>query len=59
MTFGNRENQATDEKVFAEPRGMVWPICIFFACVLGLGLYVPVWLDALLNGAQFLIRGVP
>ncbi|HNW43929.1 MAG TPA: proton-conducting transporter membrane subunit [Elusimicrobiales bacterium] len=59
MTFGVREGQAPEEKPFTEPGGMVWPVCIFFCCVLALGLYVPAWLDALLNGAQFLIRRAP
>jgi len=50
MTFGDRE-QKEGEKPYAEPAGMLLPAALFFALVLGLGLYVPAWLDALLWAA--------
>jgi len=59
MSFGVRDGAAPEEKPFVEPAGMIWPVCIFFACVLTLGFYVPAWLETLLNSAQALIRKGP
>jgi len=50
MTFGDR-GQKEGEKPYAEPTGMLLPAALFFALVLGLGLYVPAWLDSLLWAA--------
>ena len=47
MTFGEREAKAA-EKPFTEPRGMLVPACAFFMLVIGLGLYLPGWLRALI-----------
>ena len=58
MAFGAHV-PGPDEKPFYESRGMVAPACVFFCCVLALGLYVPAWLDTLIGGAQVLIRRGP
>ena len=50
MTFGERDAKP-GEKPFAEPRGMLLPAALFFAFVILLGLFVPGWLSALLEGA--------
>ena len=58
MTFGVREAQVHDEKDFNELPGMIWPAAILFICAVALGLYVPGWLDTLLNDARALIGRV-
>ncbi|OGR44645.1 MAG: hypothetical protein A2X35_04885 [Elusimicrobia bacterium GWA2_61_42] len=50
MTFGEREAKA-GEKPFEEPRGMLVPAAVFFVIVVSLGLYLPGWLNMLLESA--------
>ena len=50
MTFGEREGKE-GEKPFTEPADMMLPIAAFFVCVILAGLFLPGWLQRLINAA--------